>query len=148
MWALAQILKCIPSPSRVFVVSFVHFFVSPRNVRTSVVAFRSREKRRLRKVFFRQRSPRCTRMPLQRASFAKLDLPEMDYNAVRSFEGSRWTIMHLGEVQLCKKSGLWQHPSASRGAISKRKMHDCHATIFEVQARFQNAKCTIESKKS
>ena len=94
----AQILKCAMSPSRDFDDSFAHFFVTPRNAPSPVDALRFAEKRRLRKVFFRQRTPRCTRLPLQRASFAKLELTEMDYNAVRSFEGSRWTIMHLGEV--------------------------------------------------
>ena len=148
MGSLAQILKWVPGPWGQLAQKFVH----PGGPSTwdpgPVLGPWAHEKLRFLKNCFRQSSPRCSGMLRHGVIFAKFDLPEMDYNAVRSFEGSRWTIMHLGEVQFCKKSRLWLHPDASRGAISKPKMHDCHATIFEVQARFQNRKCTIESKKS
>jgi hypothetical protein len=37
-------------------------------------------------------------MPLQRVSFAEIDLPKMNSCPVRSVEASHWTIVHLGEV--------------------------------------------------
>ena len=40
---------------------------------------------------------------------------------------------------------MWRDPSASRGPLANPQLHDCHATIFELRAEFQNGKCTIPS---
>ena len=60
-------------------------------------------------------------MPPQPTSFAELDLPEMHFVPTRDHFGSHWTGMHLGEVQFGKTHGLWQHPRASRGPLTKKK---------------------------
>ena len=68
------------------------------NMRTPVVALCIAEKRRLRKLLFRQSPPRCVMVPLQSMSFADLDLPEMHFVPARGLNASPWTGMHLGEV--------------------------------------------------
>jgi hypothetical protein len=73
--------------------------LDPRqNEIVSVVAFRIAEKRRLRKLLFRQSPPRCVMVPLQTMSFADLDLPKMHFVPVRGLNASHWTGVHLGEV--------------------------------------------------
>ena len=60
--------------------------------------FPSMEKRRLRALRIRQRSPRIATMPLQRVSFTEKDLPEMHFVPVRALNASHWTGVDLGEV--------------------------------------------------
>ena len=108
----------------------------------------AREKLSFRDFKSCQRSPRCSGLQLQRVIFAKLDFPEMHYHAVRSREGSRWTIMHLGEVEVGKKSGLWLHFLASRGGLADLQMHDCHWKIVELRAESQNTKCAMRNRKT
>ena len=55
-------------------------------------------------------------------SFADLHLPEMHFVPTRGHFGSHWTGMHLGEVKIGKIHGLWLHPKASRGALTKKKL--------------------------
>ena len=68
-----------------------------------------------------QSSPRCPAMSPQRAIFTKLDIPKMDYIAVRRLEASQCTIGHLGEVQLGKNDPLWRHPEATGGPLTNLK---------------------------
>ena len=140
--------KMHPQPPSCFCRFFRALFVTPKITGTSVVAFRLAEKRRLRKFFFRQRSPRCSRMPLQTVDFAKFDLPEMDFCPARDDIASHASVLRLGDLQKCKKNGLWQRFLASRGAISKPKLHDCHWKVVELQTKFQNEKCTIDRPKT
>ena len=69
-----------------------------RNEIVSVGVLCIAQKRRLRALRISQRSPRIATMPLQRVSFADLDLPEMHFVPVRGLNASPWTGMHLGEV--------------------------------------------------
>ena len=66
----------------------------------------AREKLTLGSVENRQRSARCLRISLQGVKKIDIDLPQMHFVPVRSFEASCWNEMHLGEVKLGKSDLL------------------------------------------
>ena len=41
-------------------------------------------------------------MYLQRVTKTEFDLPKMHYSPVRNIEATRWTMVHLGEVEFGK----------------------------------------------
>ena len=57
-------------------------------------------------------------VPLQRVIFPELDLPKINYNAVRGLKASHWTMLHLGEVNVGKNDPLRPHYGTSRGALT------------------------------
>ena len=90
------------------------------STRSPLVTFRIAEKRRLRAFGFRQSSPRCVVVSLQKLIFTDLDLPEMHFCPARSVKASHWNEMHLGEVQIGKTHALSRYHDASRGAVTKQ----------------------------